>query len=414
MTKATHKKTVIDVLKNQKRLQKKTYGLGRQNLAGYSSVSGGLAVFHQASSADSGGGNVTSLIKAAGDTMVGPMAYFLAQEDIVSGELDVSQDGGYSSRVVVGSQSGTTDDLVRISGSIHAGQILFLQGKSTDTITIKHYTDEGGTKGNIYIPSGNNYTLAAKEIVLLQWDTQNVNPTYSSNTAEVGQWTLVATSTGSGGGGSGANTSLSNLSSVAVNTTLDLNNQNIEDVNALKINSDGAGSADSFTMFGTTSAGAINLVDDNDYFAIQVDGDSKLRIYDDKIEIYEPLETTTASSPDIGSSSYPFGTVYAAGFNTLGTLSVGSTSLLIGNIQTNGPIKAYTDFIGVQCTDEVFTTGSQGTIQIPEIYNNSEPATSDLNGWFGNADGCIGIMRTSTQTRLYARSNAVWKYEILS
>ena len=46
-------------------------------------------------------------------------------------------------------------------------------------------------------------------------------------------------------------------------------------------------------MFGTTSAGAINLVDDNDYFAIQVDGDSKLRIYDDKIEIYEPLQTTT-------------------------------------------------------------------------------------------------------------------------
>ena len=198
MTKATHKKTIIDVLKNQKRQNKKVFGLSRQNLAGYSSVSGGLAVFHQSSTASSGGGNVTSLIKAAGDTMVGPMAYFLAEEDIASGELDVSQDGGYSSRVVVGSESGTTDNLVRISGSIHAGQILFLQGKSTDTITIKHYTTEGGTKGNIYMPSGNDYTLAAKEIVLFQWDEQNVNPTYSSDTAEVGQWTLVATSQGSG------------------------------------------------------------------------------------------------------------------------------------------------------------------------------------------------------------------------
>ena len=414
MTKATHKKTIIDVLKNQKRLQKKTYGLGRQNLAGYSSVSGGLAVFHQASSADSGGGNVTSLIKAAGDTMVGPIAYFLAEEDIASGELDVSQDGGYSSRVIVGSQSGTTDDLVRISGSIHAGQILFLQGESTDTITIKHYTDEGGTKGNIYIPSGSNYTLAAKEIVLFQWDTQNVNPTYSSDAAEVGQWTLVATSQGSGGAATGANTSLSNLSSVAVNTTLDLNDQNIEDVNVLKINSVGAGSADSFTMFGTASAGAINLIDDSDYFVIQVDGTSKLRIYDDKIEIYAPLETTSASSPNIGSISYPFGTVYGAGFNTVGTLTVGSTSLLTGSITTDGPIKALTDFIGVQCTDEVITTGSKGTMQIPEIYNNAEPSTGELNGWFGDADGCIGLMRTATQTRFYARSNSVWKYEVLS
>ena len=130
--------------------------------------------------------------------MVGPMAYSPAEEDIASGELDVSQEGGYSSRVIVGSESGTTDNLVRIAGSMLAGQILFLQGKSTDTITIKHYTTEGGTKGNIYIPSGSNYTLAAKEIVLFQWDEQNVNPTYSSDAAEVGQWTLVATSQGSG------------------------------------------------------------------------------------------------------------------------------------------------------------------------------------------------------------------------
>ena len=37
-----------------------------------------------------------------------------------------------------------------------------------------------------------------------------------------------------------------------------------------------------------------------------------------------------------------------------------------------------------------------------------------VNGWFGDADGCIGLMRTATQTRFYARSNSVWKYEVLS
>ena len=55
------------------------------------------------------------------------------------------------------------------------------------------------------------------------------------------------------------------------------------------------------------------------------------------------------------------------------------------------------------------------TVQIPDQYNNSEPTTSDLDGWFGNKSGCIGIMRTATQSRLYARRfQTVWKYEILS
>ena len=296
MTKATHKKTIIDVLKNQKRHAKKAFGLGRQNLAGYSSVSGGLAVFHQSSTANSGGGNVTSLIKAAGDTMVGPMAYLLAEEDIASGELDVSQDGGYSSRVVVGSESGTTDNLVRIAGSMLTGQILFLQGKSTDTITIKHYTTEGVTKGNIYMPSGSDYTLAAKEIVLFQWDEQNVNPTYSSDAAEVGQWTLVATSQGSGGG-SGADTNLSNLTatgeahfanptlsnltagSVSLNTDISMNTYDITDICRLQFDLTGTDTLDDAVMGidGTSDKMHFN-VPSGDHFNLTVDGDDEVKI----------------------------------------------------------------------------------------------------------------------------------------
>ena len=81
-------------------------------------------------------------------------------------------------------------------------------------------------------------------------------------------------------------------------STLDMNNFDIEDVNALKINSGAAGSADSFTMFGTSTAGAINLVDDTDTFNIQVDGTSRLTISDSLVTSSVPISATAIQ--DVG------------------------------------------------------------------------------------------------------------------
>ena len=293
MTKATRQRTVVDVLKDQKRLQKKTYGLGRQNLAGYSSVSGGLAVFHQGSTADSGGGNVTSLIKKTGDSMIGPLGFLYSDAKITSGgEIDCSIGGSYSSRNILESNSGTTDNVVRISGSSGTsnstvvapdGQLIFLQGKSTDTITLKHYTDESTTKGNIYIPSGSDYELAGKEIVLLQWDTVNKNPAHSLVGTEFGQWTLVATSQGSGV--SGADTDLSNLTatgeahfanpeldnltagSVSLNTDISMNTYDITDICRLQFDLTGTDTLDAAVMGidGTSSRMHFNVPSGDEY-----------------------------------------------------------------------------------------------------------------------------------------------------
>ena len=49
-------------------------------------------------------------------------------------------------------------------------------------------------------------------------------------------------------------------------TDLDMNDHNIEDINVLRINSDGAGSATELEIFATVAGGAINLKDDNDFF----------------------------------------------------------------------------------------------------------------------------------------------------
>ena len=41
-------------------------------------------------------------------------------------------------------------------------------------------------------------------------------------------------------------------------------------------------------------------------------------------------------------------------------------------------------------------------------------STNDLQGWFGNKDGCIGIMRTSVAAWLYVRTNSQWRNVQLS
>ena len=383
---------------------------------------------------------------------------------ISSGELDLTANatGAVVVRrmIQVNPESSTSDtiDKIESNGLELPYQELTLIATTNNTITLAHASSVSGTQKNIYCPGDTSYVLAPNEAVKLIYDPVNTiwivtgsnssSATVADNSITFAKIQDIATMkvigrTASGSGDSSeisildedtmssnsatalatqqsikayvlANSGSTSFSGFTADATLDMGNFNIEDVNVLKINSGSANSADAFTMFGTSSAGAINLVDDNDFFDFQVDGDSKFRMYDDRIEINEPLRTLIANSPDIGQSTYPFGTVHAQGFNTLGTLTVGTNSLQLGNISTNGIIGGYSGVIGIQCTDDTITKGTQGTVQIPELYNNSEPSASDLNGWFGNADGCIGIMRTASQTRLYARSNSTWKYEILS
>ena len=79
------------------------------------------------------------------------------------------------------------------------------------------------------------------------------------------------------------------FSGFTADATLDMGDYNIEDVNVLKINSGSANSADSFTMYGTTTAGVINLVDDNDSFIIAVDGTTKFTVRDSQVDIVDDL-----------------------------------------------------------------------------------------------------------------------------
>ena len=126
--KASNTKTTVDIIKKQRRDQKKAAGLARQNLTGFSSGFGSSTSMTPVTSGSSAGSNTGNFIKTGGDTMIGPLAFYFQTKYIASGVLDVSATtGAYSSRVIVVGQGGSADDLEVIVGAGFAGQILFFQ-----------------------------------------------------------------------------------------------------------------------------------------------------------------------------------------------------------------------------------------------------------------------------------------------
>jgi hypothetical protein len=162
-------------------------------------------------------------LKTQGDTMIGAISYFPKVVTIdLSGEIDVNAgysgqlDDGYSSYLYL-TGSTNPDDLVTIANPSHVGQLLHIE--TVPELVLKHNT------GNIFIPDEADRTIEAGGFVTLLYD----------GAIHSGKWVLVSTST-AGGGASGANTALSNLSSVSVNTTIDMNDQDIEGCAEFEIN----------------------------------------------------------------------------------------------------------------------------------------------------------------------------------
>jgi len=187
--KARTSKSVIDEVKQLKKDKSKNFGLQRQSISVYTSVGVPLASSGKKGGTDSN--KKDNYLPTQSGTMIGPIAFYPKSKTISSGTLDISETtgSGFSSRVFVTGQGAAADDLVTISGAKHAGQILFLQAVETTDITLKHAT------GNIYIPSGSDYTVSGKEIVLLQYDSVNTTWTVVSNFTDSSGGTWVGTAT---------------------------------------------------------------------------------------------------------------------------------------------------------------------------------------------------------------------------
>jgi len=209
MTKATHKKTIIDLMKNQKRQQKKAYGLGRQNLTGYTDVAGGFTTMHQVSSASSGGANTdhpTNISKFT--NFLDPIAFWM-HEDLIyptsgnNNTLDLSEETGAYTSHWIWAASGSKE-LEIISNASHSGQILFIESVDTETPKIVDQSNtSGGDTGNIKTLDGEDFTFpSTKTIVLFMFSSID------------NLWHQISNPLG------GASTTLNNLGTTSINTDL--------------------------------------------------------------------------------------------------------------------------------------------------------------------------------------------------
>jgi len=260
MTKATHKKTIIDLMKNQKRQQKKAYGLGRQNLTGYTDVAGGFTTMHQVSSASSGGANTdhpTNISKFT--NFLDPIAFWM-HEDLIyptsgnNNTLDLSEETGAYTSHWIWSASGS-EELEIISNASHSGQILFIESTATRTPKIVDQSNtSGGDTGNIKTLDGEDFTFpSTKTIVLFMFSSID------------NLWHQISNPLG------GASTTLNNLGTTSINA--DLLPQSTKDLGSNTNRWTETHTTDFYIYAGTASSGSSVSLDG--YVRMWVNGADK-------------------------------------------------------------------------------------------------------------------------------------------
>lgn len=315
-----------------------------------------------------GGSNAGSssgtYLPTAGGVMVGAISFNPRLVSISSGAIDIgTATDNYSSRVIVSPESGSTDDLVTISNAAHAGQLLILQGVQTNTITLK-------TTGNIETINGSDFALSDDDNIILIYDSTDT------------KWQQVTTGKTNFGG--------DNLGNHTATQNLDMDDNDIIGIAGL----------------------------DLDGVAATIDGVVNLNFYNTSNSINS---VSGGLNYQVNSAEYHRFLIGGSEKFWVGTSQIDFVNqelIRIGRIDSDVEIegshviKSYdsTD-IGIQVSSNSITVGSQGTMQIPYIANtNSSPADSTVDGWFGNANGCIGIQYEPTggTHRIWFRSNGGW------
>lgn len=193
--------------------KRELYGMSRRNSTGApKSSSSGIS---SSTPSNSGGASVVNYLNVSGGSMIGPFAYgLLATGSNLSitidgssrGHFNVSVSAAYTSNTYIFPASGFSGNLSWIDGDSFDGQVLKLHIQATYTVNI--ISGDGSTTGNIFFPSGLTSPFAAngETIVTLM---------FCSTLGPSGMWLVE-----SAGSVSGANTSLSNLSTTAINQDL--------------------------------------------------------------------------------------------------------------------------------------------------------------------------------------------------
>ena len=133
---------------------------------------------------------------------------------------------------------------------------------------------------------------------------------------------------------------------------------------------------------------------------------------------------------NLGSSTKRFKKLYLSDeINSLGNLTIGGTSALIGVVtlsddlicapividKSASKITSSTGAIGYETTNNSTVVGSVGTMQLPYISDTTaSPTDGELDGWFGDTNGCVGIQFTGTAHRIWVKSDSEWVKNFLT
>lgn len=420
MGKASLPKTSINDTLDANRERKKQFGRERNAYSGATGV---------ALNSGSGFNSTTNKIiqvqtlKTAGDTMMGPLAFYPRVEFLNTGvtTLDISKatNEAYSSRVIVSGQSNAAT-ISTISGAAHAGQILFLQAASSQTITINE-------TGNISIPgSVTSYIMTSNEIILFQYDatttkwitvTVNAASSGGAGLADNNVWTGsntfqgVVSMTGASITLGDANSDLINFGG-KMGSDIDMNNYDIENTDRLLFSTTGTDNLAASDMGIGTNSG------DSDYLTYNVpSGYHRFKVNGNLAMSVGP---TTNPGLTVENMLYVSGSITATGdvaFNQEVTLgNSGSDDInIVGNIDTDisiaasKKIRAYTSTeIGYYVKNATSAVGSEGTIQIPTKNTGvGNAATADSD--FGSEIGCIGLYTLGNPTLVIKYSSTGWQ-----
>ena len=389
--------------------------------------------------------DVYSRLKTSGDTMIGAIAFYpkIAIPD-GNGAIDLMPtDNGatnddYSSYLIV---TGATnpDDLVTLSNPMHTGQLIHIEANTTGAIVLKHNT------GNIFIPSGSDHTIPAGGFATLIFDS----------VIHTNKWTLISSSSGAS---SGANTSLSNLSNVAVNTDIDMGTYDI--TNLCRLEFDPAGS----TLANTTAG--IDATADEMHFNVPVGDDFKFTVNGTEEFVFKSNELDVKENDicnvgtiftdyiavssgntmiksvghfdpfggdtyDLGDGTNYWRHLYISGdihfkdgddaeikklstgleyevatddyhrfqVNNVTKFQVGATSCSMDGGMIIGSADGVE--IGYKVDNQALTVGSKGSMIHPYLEsttNHSTGSNSTLDGYFGDRDGAIGIQYDSSES----------------
>ena len=177
---ATKRPSIGRRIKDLKNKESQLFSLFRRS----DTPSGIQPAFVAGGGADPQSGQSNSgFLPTAGGTMIGPIAFFPKLITLTaSTSIDIGKDtDDFTSRVILANPS--SFDLATIAGAEHNGQLLFLQGVQTETITLK-------TTGNIETIDGNDFDIVDDDIIILQFDSTD------------NKWQQVTTGKNSFGGAS--------------------------------------------------------------------------------------------------------------------------------------------------------------------------------------------------------------------